>query len=303
MAEDCYDLDELFTVKDYQTKAICIRLFHKDEKKEVKTNKDDDDNDDLWIDILQSPAACTDFDLTGQIVWPVSVLLSHYLTSIDLRGKTVLELGAGGTALPSFTAAYQGASTVMATDGNESAVLDLLRQNTAFHQQKIDTTAACQLYCQPLLWGNQSQLLALLQPLKQKRVDVVVAADVVQWPAVLEPLLHTVKYVLWRKDISESMAPDREKPVFLLGIVQRAATTYNLFFQLADKMGFESRAIAPTDFLQNGIAPLSCQERGGRVTELYELTLRPDSGPPVFSHQDRDRTLGTSFEQTPFLPC
>jgi predicted RNA methylase len=77
--------------------------------------------------------------LTGQIVWPVSVLLSHYLATLDWSGncnnngnsygKTLVELGAGVTALPSFTAASLGAATVVATDGNDGVVLDLLRAN------------------------------------------------------------------------------------------------------------------------------------------------------------------------------
>jgi Lysine methyltransferase len=287
-----YGLDDLFTVKDYQPITIHIPRFRKDEK----NGDENDEGDRLSVEILQSPSACTDYDLTGQIVWPVSVLLSHYLASIDLRDKTVLELGAGGTALPSITAAYQGAATVIATDGNDSAVLDLLHQNIAMHQKTAHN--CCQLISRQLLWGNRSHVMTLLRPLKQ-RVDVVVAADVVQWPAVLEPLLHTVKSFLWREDVTAAAT----KPVFLLGIVQRAASIYNLFFQLADDMGFAVRAIAPAEFLLNGIVPATCQERGGRTTELYELTLRPDSGPPVLLQQDRDRTLGTTFEQTAFLPC
>ncbi|KAK2988093.1 hypothetical protein RJ640_023842 [Escallonia rubra] len=56
--------------------------------------------------------------LTGSWLWDSSILLSEWLTRLDFdfRGKTVLELGAGGTGLPGLTAAMLGASRVILTD-------------------------------------------------------------------------------------------------------------------------------------------------------------------------------------------
>ena len=44
---------------------------------------------------------------TGGVVWAAGVELAHFIRSIDLHGKTVLELGAG-TGLISMVAAKLG---------------------------------------------------------------------------------------------------------------------------------------------------------------------------------------------------
>lgn len=47
--------------------------------------------------VLCSDAASTDYDLTGQIVWPVSIFLAHFIASNPhlYQHKTLVELGAG----------------------------------------------------------------------------------------------------------------------------------------------------------------------------------------------------------------
>jgi predicted nicotinamide N-methyase len=309
--DSTYDgLNDLFTVKEYQT--VTVRIPRR--------------NGDLAIDIWQSPAACTDPDLTGQILWPVSRLLSHYIasssssSSLLLQEKTVLELGAGGTALPSLTAHYCGARTVIATDGNEGAVLDLLRTNIQRHQRADSSSSSsandtASLKCRQLQWGRRQHLLDLLTD--ATTVDVVLAADVVQWPAVVEPLLHTVKACLWREPsttiaTSDNQQPNnRTVPIFLLGLVPRAASVASLFFRLADDLGFSVRQIPPHEYLgAHNEIPLDCREHGGRMTELYELRLRPHGHRPVLldgggscDGDDGDYLVGSTFRQTTFLPC
>ena len=53
--------------------------------------------------VLCLQSASTDHDLTGQVVWPVSVLLAWFVASRRdrLRGARVLEVGAG-CGLPGF---------------------------------------------------------------------------------------------------------------------------------------------------------------------------------------------------------
>jgi hypothetical protein len=67
-------------------------------------------------------------------------------------------------------------------------------------------------------------------------------------------------------------------------------TTYDLFFKLADTLGLTRGRLHPPIFLRGGVVPASCRERGGRTTELYELTLRRDAGPPEcwWHHNDDD---------------
>jgi predicted nicotinamide N-methyase len=61
-------------------------------------------------------------------LWPSGVALAEYVGGLDLRGRRVLELGAG-LALPSLAAALRGAD-VLATDWAEDAVA-LLEANAA----------------------------------------------------------------------------------------------------------------------------------------------------------------------------
>jgi hypothetical protein len=135
---DCFDgLNDLFTVKQYQPIVVEIpRFFSMDGSDEHSLPK-------LSIELWHSPAACTDPDLTGQILWPVSRLLSYYLAnnasyfgttrsaqtsfhnnrcrSQGLRPTFVLELGAGGTALPSLTAFLCASAAASAGAGAAAA--------------------------------------------------------------------------------------------------------------------------------------------------------------------------------------
>jgi len=62
----------------------------------------------------------------GIVLWPAAIALAHELAGRDLRGKRVLELGAG-TGLPGIVAASIGANVVQ-TDRQE-LVLHLCRKN------------------------------------------------------------------------------------------------------------------------------------------------------------------------------
>ena len=76
-------------------------------------------------------SASTDHDLTGQVVWPVSVVLARFVASrgAALAGKRVVELGAG-TGLAGLAAARAGAARVTLTDGSD-VVLRLLARSLA----------------------------------------------------------------------------------------------------------------------------------------------------------------------------
>ena len=188
------------------------------------------------------------------IFFALAVLLSHYIAS--LRGKrlvenrTVVELGAG-CGLPGLVAA-RFAQQVLLTDGNE-IVMDLLDRNT----RNVVNARSMRLE-----WGTA---VSLPNDLDLDAVDVVIAADVVQWPAEVEPLLQTVKALLGTSRC--------DRPTFALGIVNRAQNTYNQFFGLAQEMGFAWEKVPEQTFLPDGQVPACCQEFGGRVTEIFEVYL------------------------------
>jgi hypothetical protein len=325
-------LDQLFTQKDYSTVQVSIPCYKSNDCDLINNATDHDSvsnnhpplllptgNNNISIDLVCSQAASTDYYLTGQILWPVSVLLAHYLASERgqslLKGRRVVELGAG-CGLPSLVACHFGASVVV-TDGND-IVLDLLKENIAnvkSQQPSADITA------RHLIWGKRSHL----DPLSRHPIDVIVAADVVQWPSVVEPLLQTVKALLWSSLVQQqqqqhdSVTDAPSTPVFLLGIVNRAQSTFDLFFRLADELGFVWQVVPLGEFLQDGIVPATCRESGGRITEVYELRLLLPNGSAVLplllqprhattttNDQDDespdDFIVGTSYENTMFLP-
>lgn len=77
-------------------------------------------------------AASTDYDLTGQVVWPASQVMAHYLRHVAdelVRGCAAVELGAG-SGLSGLYATHLAANVVL-TDGIDEPV-ELLQDNLQF---------------------------------------------------------------------------------------------------------------------------------------------------------------------------
>jgi len=238
-----------------------------------------------------------------------AVLLAHHLASKRgkalISGKSLVELGAG-VGLAGLIAS-DFATKVLLSDGNDS-VVNLLKKNASAYissghvtkpgnerlQHSVQENSCISV--QKFVWGDRTELLKILHDFGS--VDVVIAADVVQWPAVVEPLLHTVKALLW-----ESVD---EKPMFLLGLVQRAQSTSQEFFDLAKRLGFAWEKVDYAKFLPGGVLPDSCKEHGGRITEIFEIRLIDRSDPPILldesADDDCDSTLGKNYQHSA-LPC
>ena len=91
------------------------------------------------------------------------------------------------------------ASQLVLTDGND-IVLDLLQQNCntflqTSNEKSISPDDLAKVSVCKFVWGDKTHLLSIVK--KIQPVDVVIAADVIQWPAVIEPFLHSVKALLW----------------------------------------------------------------------------------------------------------
>ncbi|EYU35954.1 hypothetical protein MIMGU_mgv1a016462mg [Erythranthe guttata] len=82
----------------------------------------------LELYCLQS--ASTDFDLTGQLVWPGAELMNMYLSknSDMLRGCSVIELGSGVGITGIFCSRF--CSKVVLTDHNDEVLKARLIDNT-----------------------------------------------------------------------------------------------------------------------------------------------------------------------------
>ena len=154
-----------------------------------------------------SEAASTDFDQTGQIVWPSARLLSHFvarrLRSTALAGQHVLELGAG-CGLAGLVAAHFAPASVTLTD-NEPEVLAILRVNAARH-----AAPGVDCRCEDLDWGSAAAHARLAAASGGRaRWRVILAADVVYWRESIEPLFDTITALL--DDEAEGVAGAAEE--------------------------------------------------------------------------------------------
>ncbi|KAJ1451720.1 putative methyltransferase-domain-containing protein [Pelagophyceae sp. CCMP2097] len=131
----------------------------------------------------------------GNEVWPGAKTLAAGFVCGGahaqlVRGKRVLELGAG-CGLPGLTAAACGAAAVTLTDLDEA--LPRLRRNAEANAAAIDASnPGATVDVQTLAWGAAIDAAF-------GGYDVVLASDVVYKPALVAPLVATLKQLLTRK--------------------------------------------------------------------------------------------------------
>jgi predicted nicotinamide N-methyase len=165
-------------------------------------------------------SAMTDFDLTGQVVWPSAILLSEHILENKklLVDKRVIELGAGA-GLSGYISSFF-AKEVVLTDGNE-VVVSLLEKNIEFWQRD-------NICCRKLEWGsaNTEEMLEnwhtntkksaeiiksllvtdeennfkSLEKKQENNFDVIIGADVVFWPGAIQPLVQTLEVLMGKRD-------------------------------------------------------------------------------------------------------
>lgn len=117
---------------------------------------------------------------TAHRVWPAAYALAMSLHAahpvIDVRGRAVLELGAG-CGLPGLAAWRAGAASVCLTELPEN----LPRLQQLVHHNGASGAVSVEALTQPLP-----------EPIASRRWDVVLSADCVFWPELFEPLLSTL---------------------------------------------------------------------------------------------------------------
>eukprot|EP00871_Galdieria_phlegrea_P005308 jgi/Galph1/5779/GphlegSOOS_G4532.1 len=148
----------------------------------------------------------------GHYLWNGAILLADLLSGkfmtciqlcdwIDVRGKRVLELGAGG-GLPSLLASMRGACHVLITEYPEDKLVDNLKWNVT---ENLSLDTATKIQVDGFRWGD----LTMLNEYKTEalRFDVVLLADLISNHFVHDKLLLScqellkvdgVVYVLYR---------------------------------------------------------------------------------------------------------
>lgn len=115
----------------------------------------------VGIEVLQAPPAETAAEVClGGMVWQAAVPLCAWLTDREslIRGRTVLELGAG-TGVCGLHAAGLGAARVVLTEGgaDEAALLALMRTNVEHNRSRLMRAV---VEVQALPWGDEAALPA-----------------------------------------------------------------------------------------------------------------------------------------------
>ncbi|KAF3453117.1 hypothetical protein FNV43_RR03551 [Rhamnella rubrinervis] len=109
------------------------------------------------IELFCLHSASTDFDLTGQLVWPGAMLLNDYISKNAelLQGCSVIELGSGVGITGILCSRF--CCQVVLTDHNEE-VLKILKKNVEFHSSSQNDNCCAGLATEKLEWGNSEQI-------------------------------------------------------------------------------------------------------------------------------------------------
>ena len=349
-------LCDLFSIsiEDYREESFQLVVLEEDKAKEEEEEEEEEEEVVLHdVRLFCSPSASTDFDLTGTIVWPVSVLVSNFLINYKpLRRRienneaatggffNVVELGAGvglpTKALLEYYARVSGRAglNVISTDGNEGVVEGVLSKNLS--ASVINPMSALDsVECMQLLWGNARDVDECLSKIRGggSSFDALVCADVLQWPAVLPPLVHTIHRLLWRGPTGTTLTTAGVHPALYIGVVERdGGQLKRRFFAMLKDLGFgPEREVDVDEFLPRirttttttttsggndgddpadevsgskiddprHVFPSRGREYGGRVCKVYECFLVDMSLPPKLLDGSPE---GWDFS-TSSLPC
>jgi len=186
--------------------------------------------------LLASKQCCTDWDLTGQIVWPAAFQLSYFMHNPKytplFKGKRVLELGSGA-GLSGFVAAKY-AKDVVLTDGNE-IVMRLLNRNVDF--VKTASPQSCPATATRLFWGEEASVKELVEA--HGVPEVLCGADIIMWPNYTLTLMQTIAFFFAYNPAMEAY----------VSYVVRAHSTTRLLYSCAEECGLAVDVITPDQFL------------------------------------------------------
>ncbi|KAK4758174.1 hypothetical protein SAY87_019475 [Trapa incisa] len=195
----------------------------------------------LELYCLQS--ASTDFDLTGQLVWPGAMLLNEYLSKNVglLKGCSVIELGSGVGITGILCSRF--CREVWLTDHNNE-VLKILEKNIELHHPSSDEhSCRAELVSEKLEWGNSDQINQILRR-HPGGFDLILGADIyilisIRFQQSSVPLLFdTVKQLLQVKG--------KDCCKFILAYVSRAKIMDSLVINEAIRHGMQIHEIPET---------------------------------------------------------
>ncbi|XP_027343509.1 protein N-lysine methyltransferase METTL21A isoform X1 [Abrus precatorius] len=191
----------------------------------------------LDIQLFCLHSASTDFDLTGQLVWPGAMLMNDYLSkNIEmLQGCTVIELGSGVGVTGILCSRF--CNKVVMTDHNEE-VLKILKKNIELHSRPENISSTSHgLVAEKLEWGNIDQINEILQK-HPGGFDFILGADICFQQSSIPMLFDTVKQLL--------QVREGRKCKFILAYVSRAKTMDSMIITEASKLQLQMKEVPGT---------------------------------------------------------
>lgn len=155
-------------------------------------------SNELPVTLLESRAVISSSGTTGLRTWEAALHLGNFLMSESgneiIRGKNVLELGAGTGLLSILCAKYLEAGRVIATDGDE-AVVDAIKTNIFINELDIPEGSSTQgsIESATLKWGWPLQATAFEEDYGVGALDVVLGADVTYDNSGIPLLVSTLR--------------------------------------------------------------------------------------------------------------
>ncbi|XP_026412923.1 protein N-lysine methyltransferase METTL21A-like isoform X2 [Papaver somniferum] len=170
----------------------------------------------LELQLLCLQSASTDYDLTGQMVWPGCVLLNNYLSQKPhvVQGCSVIELGSGVGVTGILCSRF--CREVLLTDHNDE-VVKIMKKNIELNTSTGSPDCCAGLAAEKLEWGNADQISQILQKYP-RGFDLVLGADICFQQSSIPPLFNTVEKLLQLRG--------KDNCKFILGYVSRAKTGY-----------------------------------------------------------------------------
>jgi protein-lysine N-methyltransferase EEF2KMT len=219
----------------------------------------------------------------GLRTWEASLRLAHYLFQhMDLvKGKTVLELGAGTGFLSLFCSTILSPKRVIATDYLDQ-ILDSMRENLRLNERNPESsTGGPNIDIAKIDWEDENDLFVTLQaPISNSHLpssptsliipDVVLGADITYHPHALPPLVSLLSRILQlSKSPSNTAAPPRTLRVLISSTI-RSSSTLSTFISLCHEHNLSVEEIdftVPHSHLQKGLFHAIAME-----TKIFEIT-------------------------------
>lgn len=143
-------------------------------------SNDDASLDDRTVTLHEARFVVSSSGTTGLRTWEAALLLGSYLASpngqVEIRGRNVLEIGAGTGMLSILCAKHLGVAGIVATDGDE-VVVDAIKTNVFLNE--LDGPSPRSVGTAALKWGRPIDKTTFSEDYGMEVPDVLLGADVV----------------------------------------------------------------------------------------------------------------------------